>query len=83
VGGLPTNIPQDFKVPNGSTVYVKVPTGATYLILGANDNNFSDNRDLNGNYGVRLSPVPEPASIALFGCGLLMSGLRLRKRQTA
>jgi hypothetical protein len=80
--GLATDIAQDFDVNNGGLgQMVTIPTGATYIFFSPNDTNFVDNSDPNGNYGVSITAVPEPASWALVAVGLSAMGYASRRRK--
>jgi hypothetical protein len=66
---------------------VTIPTGATELLLGINDDNFGDNT---GSYSVQVSgpgpasTVPEPSAAALCGFGLVCLGFVVyRQRATS
>lgn len=50
VGGLPTDIPEDFA--SFDCVTVTIPDSAQYLIVGAVDDYFGDNSDANGDFAV-------------------------------
>ena len=68
IGGLPTDISQDFAVDDGSTfssVELHVPVGANYIFFTVNDSLFSDNGDPNGDFGANISVIPEPSSMVL------------------
>lgn len=52
--GWPTDIPQDFYIPNGRVVYAQVPKGATRILFTVWDSFFSDNSDPNGDFGVYI-----------------------------
>ena len=53
-----------------------VPTGATQLQLGVNDNLYSDNV---GAWNIGVTEVPEPSSLGLLGVAALGVWMRLRK----
>jgi hypothetical protein len=79
-GNLLTDIPEDFTLgSNGSgSIDIVVPTGATHLFFSPRDPYFGDNTDPNGDYGVAVTVVPEPASTALtaIGVGLFLAARR-------
>jgi hypothetical protein len=52
IGGLPTDIPEDFAVTD--TLDVIVPAGATYLFAAADDEHFGDNEDPDGDFGLSI-----------------------------
>lgn len=78
VGSLSTDITQDFRVDDAqgglnrhfSSVVVQVPVGAQYLFVGIVDNRYSDNSDPNGDYGLSITPIPEPGALAILGLGV-------------
>lgn len=59
---IPTDIPYDFNISNGTTVYAQVPEGATSVLFSPNDCYFKDNADPNGDFGVfiRVTVVSKP-----------------------
>src|SRR5262249_37701375 len=74
VGGLPTDIPEDFEVSDfdgtKTSVTVQVPAGARFLFVATADSFFSDNTDPDGDFGVRIAvqpaqAVPEPSGLVL------------------
>jgi hypothetical protein len=83
LGGLPTDIPQDFRINTdviGTSIQIQVPTGAGFLFVSALDSQFSDNTDANGDFAVQISrsAIPTPALLP----GLIGLGLGVwRKRQ--
>lgn len=52
--GYPTDISQDFFIPNGKLVYAQVPQGAKQILFTANDSFFADNADPNGDFGIYI-----------------------------
>jgi len=91
--GFPTDIPQDFAISYGTEpsngVSIVVPASAQFLFVGVPDSFYGDNSDENQDYGVRLSftpavaPVPEPATLTLFGLGLASMGVRRWRQRKA
>ena len=82
IGGLPTDIPEDFEVSNFdgtvTSVTLQVPAGARFLFVATADSFFSDNSDPDGDFGVQITiqgaaAVPEPSSLALAGVSLLIT----------
>jgi hypothetical protein len=64
LGGLPTDVSADFVVARpgwGNGVRVQVPPGATFLFVGVHDSPYGDNTDADGDYALRVEPVPAPA----------------------
>jgi hypothetical protein len=53
----PTDIAEDFQID--PSVIVQVPAGANYLFIAALDASYSDNTDPNGDFGVRITKVPD------------------------
>jgi hypothetical protein len=90
-GSLPTDIPQDFLIDNDpagtgmspgfSSINITVPAGAHYLFLNTFDSHYSTNSDANGNFGIAITAVPEPAGLSLLGLGCI--ALLRRKRRGA
>ena len=66
-----------FAVGNGPAAFV-VPSGATALQLGVNDNVFGDNV---GSWNILVTAIPEPATAAVFGIGTLALAYARRKRR--
>ena len=50
--GIPTDIPQDFWIPQDHAENLQVPQGATNIAFSVPDSYFTDNSDPNGDYGV-------------------------------
>lgn len=96
-GGLPTDIPQDFTIPNGELgdgLSIVVPDAANWLFIDMMDDYYADNTTPDpATFGVYVSiekapPVtatPEPASMGLMATGLFgVAGIpRWRRRRTA
>jgi hypothetical protein len=59
-GKLPTDIPEDFWLDN---LTMQVPSYATYLFVGTSDPYPGDNIDPDGDYGVKITTVPEPTTV--------------------
>ncbi len=57
VGGLATDIPQDFRIIN---IVMQIPVGATHLFVAASDSFYSDNTDPDGDYAIRITRIPSP-----------------------
>ncbi|HVT82550.1 MAG TPA: PEP-CTERM sorting domain-containing protein [Phycisphaerae bacterium] len=47
-----------------------VPTGAHFLFISPRDSHFGFNVDANNDYGIQITAVPEPASLAVLGIGI-------------
>ncbi|MCO6433356.1 hypothetical protein, partial [Nitrosomonas nitrosa] len=79
-GNLPNDIAEDFLITN---TLIQIPAGAAYLFVAASDSYYSDNSDLDGDYGMRITqviPVPLPDTIWLISLGLLVL-IRFDKRK--
>ena len=72
-----TDIAEDFLIFD---TVVEVPQLAQYIFIAALDATYGDNSDPNGDYGVRISQIPEPSAFALLVIGLLSFGF-MRRRQ--
>jgi hypothetical protein len=60
MGGLPTDIPQDFRLANPAGPLdpeVVVPAGATHLFLCAYDTYYTDNRDTDGDFAAEVTLI--------------------------
>lgn len=72
------DIAEDFRVDPSLTIVV--PTDAQYFFVAAVDAFFYDNSvPAGGSFGVRITAVPEPASLLLIGLGLAALGFSRRK----
>jgi hypothetical protein len=75
VSGESTDIPEDFLVASGNGlqtgVQIVVPTGGAFLFFTVADSYWADNKDPDGDFGVSIIAVPEPASAALMSIGML------------
>jgi hypothetical protein len=86
VGGLATDISQDFLVCNlsgtSNGVTVTIPTTTSFLFAGAIDNFFGDNNNRPEYYlSVTRPPVPEPATTATLSVGLFALARKRSKRK--
>jgi hypothetical protein len=65
--------------PIGNLRTITVPSGATRLQLGANDNLYVDN---SGSWNIQITQVPEPAtwSMLLMSIAALLPSCRMRRR---
>jgi hypothetical protein len=62
-GALPTDIPEDFAASRhtwGRSVLVRVPAGATHVVLGTHDSYYQDNLDPNGDFAAVIELLPAP-----------------------
>ena len=75
-----TDIPEDFGVFS-SDLFIRIPVGATHLFVAPLDSYFGDNFDVDGDFALSISKVPEPSSLALFGLGLGSLLARRRHRR--
>jgi hypothetical protein len=64
-----TAIPDDFVVPSTKLVFVTIPDGGRYLIVGVMDSFYSDNAPLN--LGLQIDVVPEPGTNCLLVAGVI------------
>lgn len=81
-GAMASNITQDFAIGNGTTL--TAPVGGRYLFVAASDSYWGDNTDPNGDFQLRITAVPEPATYALLMAGLgVVAGAARRRQQRA
>lgn len=57
------NIEEDFLITD---IIVTIPQGARFLFLDTNDEYYPDNTDPDFDFGIALSPVPEPSTFGTF-----------------
>lgn len=62
-GGLLTDIPEDFRITD---TVIEIPPGATHLFIAARDRFYQDNRDPDGDFGVRITRAPRLALPVIF-----------------
>jgi PEP-CTERM motif-containing protein len=77
----PTDIPEDFELSSFFDVFVEIPIGATHLFAAPPDSFWGDNTDLDGDYGISITQVPEPSSLWLLGAGLATVAASGRRRR--
>ena len=63
IGGLPTDIPEDFAVL-GTGVTVTIPAGAAYVFVVASDSFYGDNTDPNGDFAFDIEKKTPPTANA-------------------
>jgi len=63
IGGLATDIPEDFQVL-GTGVTVTIPAGAAYLLVVASDSFYGDNTDPNGDFAFSIEKKSPPTANA-------------------
>lgn len=78
-GAMASDITQDFAIGNGTTL--TAPVGGRYLFVAASDSYWGDNTDPNGDFQLRITAVPEPATAALLMAGLGVVAGAARRRQ--
>jgi hypothetical protein len=78
---LSTDIAQDFNISTAG-VTLTIPTTAQFIFFSANDNMFGDNTDPDHNFGLLITAVPEPATYAMLGAGLLAIGAAARRKRS-
>jgi hypothetical protein len=82
--GLQTDVPQDFSISaiasdqSGPVTQVKIPIGAQYLFVTANDSFFGDNYSTD--LELHFRAVPEPSALVILGSGLLAIATRVRRK---
>ncbi|HEX5011207.1 MAG TPA: hypothetical protein VFY71_12490 [Planctomycetota bacterium] len=59
LGGIPTDIPEDFRVATSAVpeVVVEIPAGAQFLFVGNHDTYWTDNSDPDGDLAVEITVV--------------------------
>jgi hypothetical protein len=71
MGGLFTDIPQDFLVPQASgSNAVTIPQGANYLFVSVNDSFYGDNGDATG-LALQITTASEPSGLLMLVMGVL------------
>lgn len=82
-GAMASDITQDFAI--GNNTVLTAPVGGRYLFVAASDSYWGDNTDPNGDFQLRITAVPEPATSALLmaGLGVVAGAARRRQRREA
>ena len=64
----------------GASGTITAPVGASYLFLAVNDTAGSGREDNSGSFTVGVATVPEPSTLTLAGCAVLISLCTVRSK---